>query len=176
MIRSLVRFVLVNDLKKRGDLKRDGIYKLLRELRNAGYVSFEPTRDSRGRMRGGTYIVSEIPHTALPEAVEPDTASPGPADPEALPTTDLHSVTTTTTKQTTTQRQGNERSTHTPLLFPDWLQEETQSKALRLLSKLNSVDAQRVIDEWIGAWVGGEIKVSAFGARRRRQRAAGTVS
>jgi len=130
--------VLVNDLKQRGDLRRDGIYKLLRELRAVGYVSFEPTRDSRGRMRGGTYIVSEVPHTALPEAVTPDTAPPRPADPGALPTTDFHSLTTTTTKQTTTQRQDNERSTHQPLLFPDWLQEETQSKALGLLSKLDS--------------------------------------
>ena len=155
--------VLMNDLKKRGDLRRDGIYKLLRELRTAGYVSFEATRDSSGRMRGGTYIVSEIPRTALPEAVEPDTASPGPADPEALPTTDLHSVTTTTTKQTTTQRQDKERSTHEPLQFPDWLREETKSKALRLINNLDSADAQRVIDEWIGAWVAGEIRVSTLG-------------
>ena len=32
--------VLVNDLKKRGNLGRDGIYALLRELRSAGYVCF----------------------------------------------------------------------------------------------------------------------------------------
>ena len=53
--------VLVNDLKRRGNLGRDGIYALLRELRSAGYVRFERHRDAQGRMRGGTYIVSEIP-------------------------------------------------------------------------------------------------------------------
>jgi hypothetical protein len=37
--------VLVNDLKKRGNLGRDGIYALLRELRSAGYVRFERHRD-----------------------------------------------------------------------------------------------------------------------------------
>ena len=52
---------------------------------------------------------------------------------------------------------------HEPMRFPEWLQEETQSKALRLLSHLDSEDAQRVIDEWIGAWVAGEIRVSALG-------------
>jgi len=47
--------VLVNDLKRRGNLGRDGIYALLRELRSAGYVRFERHRDPQGRMRGGTY-------------------------------------------------------------------------------------------------------------------------
>ena len=41
--------------------------------------------------------------------------------------------------------------------------QETQSKALRLLSKLDPEDAQRVVNEWIGAWVAGEIRVSALG-------------
>ena len=44
--------VLVNDLKKRGNLGRDGIYALLRELRSAGYVCFERNRDAQaGRFR-----------------------------------------------------------------------------------------------------------------------------
>jgi len=37
--------VLVNDLRKRGDLGRDGIYRLLRELRSAGYMRFARKRD-----------------------------------------------------------------------------------------------------------------------------------
>jgi len=43
------------------------------------------------------------------------------------------------------------------------LQEETRSKALRLINGLGSADAQLVIDEWIGAWVAGEIRVSELG-------------
>jgi len=46
--------VLVRDLKRRGDLGRDGIYKLLQELRSAGYVSYQRLRDRQGRLRGGT--------------------------------------------------------------------------------------------------------------------------
>lgn len=32
--------VLVNDLRKRGDLGRDGIYRLLKELRTVGYARY----------------------------------------------------------------------------------------------------------------------------------------
>jgi hypothetical protein len=39
--------VLVKDLIKRGNLKRDGIYTLLRELRAVGYVRYDPTRDAQ---------------------------------------------------------------------------------------------------------------------------------
>lgn len=98
--------VLVNDLRKRGDLGRDGIYKLLRELREAGYVHFIRSRDKQGRIRGGTYMVQEIadpPHPELPDTVEPETAVPVPVNPEALPTTDLDQRSTTTTTPTDTK-------------------------------------------------------------------------
>ena len=48
--------VLVNDLKKRGNLGRDGIYALLRELRSAGYVRFERNRDAQG-LSGTTKMI-----------------------------------------------------------------------------------------------------------------------
>ncbi len=53
--------VLVKDLQRRGDLGRDGIYRLLKELRAAGYVHFERARDRSGRIRGGRYLVQKIP-------------------------------------------------------------------------------------------------------------------
>jgi len=155
--------VLVNDLKKRGDLKRDGIYKLLRELRAAGYVCFEHTRDARGRMRGGTYIVSEVPDTALPDAGAPNPEQPLPADPAALLKTELNLLPTTTTKTTPTQQQTKEWKEAEPLQFPDWLPEETSKDARRLLAGLDPADAKLVINEWTGAWAAGEIRVSALG-------------
>lgn len=96
--------VLVNDLRKRGNLGRDGIYALLRELRQAGYMRFEHNRDARGRIRGGTYIVSEVPapHPDLPDPVKPGPAAPRPVKPGALPKTDRKERTTTTTRQTNT--------------------------------------------------------------------------
>ncbi len=94
--------VLVNDLKKRGNLGRDGIYALLRELRTAGYVHFERHRDRQGRMRGGTYIVSELPapHPDSPDAEVPEAAAPGPVQPGALQNTDGDEKTTPTNRPT----------------------------------------------------------------------------
>ena len=72
--------VLVKDLQRRGNLRRDGIYSVLRELRQAGYVRFERIRNEAGCVREGRYIVSEEPapslHPAWPDEVEPDPAEP----------------------------------------------------------------------------------------------------
>ncbi|MCP4895744.1 MAG: helix-turn-helix domain-containing protein, partial [bacterium] len=62
--------VLVNDLRKRGNLGRDGIYRLLRELRTLGYARFQRLRDRNGRIRGGIYFIREIadsPDPGLPD-------------------------------------------------------------------------------------------------------------
>jgi len=77
--------VLVSDLRRRGNLGRDGIYKLLRELRDTGYIRYQPNRGPDGRLCGGTYYVSETlpaPLPDLPDTVSPDTAPPDPVKPE----------------------------------------------------------------------------------------------
>ena len=87
--------VLVNDLRKWADLGRDGIYRLLRDV---GYMRFTRKHDQYGRIRGGTYFVQEIataPQPDLPDMVGPDTAELHPANPEALPTTDVNLKRTT---------------------------------------------------------------------------------
>ncbi len=78
--------VLIKDLQRRGDLGRDGIYALLGQLRIAGYVRYQKSRDEQGRIRGGCYIVREIPDSPHPDW--PDPAQPYPVKPEALPNTD----------------------------------------------------------------------------------------
>jgi hypothetical protein len=96
--------VLVKDLIKRGNLKRDGIYTLLRELRAVGYVRYDPTRDAQGRLRGGTYVVSELPLPDSPDTDSPDTAPPDTAKPDALLTTELNLVNNNYKLLTTTYR------------------------------------------------------------------------
>jgi hypothetical protein len=98
--------VLVNDLRKRGNLGRDGTYRLLRALRTVGYARFLPLRDTNGRIRGGRYIIREIadsPDPELPDMVLPQTAASDSVNPGALPTTDLYLGRTTTTTPTSTQ-------------------------------------------------------------------------
>ena len=162
--------VLVNDLKRRGNLGRDGIYALLRELRNAGYVRFERQRDSQGRMRGGTYIVSEVPSPvpASPDAAEPDRAAPHTALPGALQKTDRDLRTTTTHKPTDTNRGTDVNRHRQPLQFPEWVPHEIHISAQQLVAELDQADAQLVIDEWAGALAAGVIQRSPLGYLKTR--------
>jgi len=76
--------VLVKDLERRGNLGRDGIHRLLRELRAAGYVHFERLRGPTGTIRRGVYFITEAPHALHPDWPEedvPDTATPAMAKP-----------------------------------------------------------------------------------------------
>ena len=157
--------VLVNDLRKRGDLGRDGIYKLLKDLRKAGYIQFIRKRDKHGRIRGGTYFVQEIaspPHPDSPDTVQPDTAAPNSAKPGALPNTDLNLRKTTTTKPTDTKK-GSSSEIDNYLKFADWVAEDLREQAAEKVSHLNATSAQMVIDEWAGSIACGDIESSPLG-------------
>jgi hypothetical protein len=159
--------VLVNDLRKRGDLGRDGIYRLLRELRHAGYMRFMRKRDRQGRIRGGTYIVREIaatPHPDLPDTDQPNKAVPYTANPEALPTTDVDlRRTTTTTPTTTKERSSSCENKNSIVEFAAWVPEEIQRGALEKVARLSPVEAQIVIDEWAGCMAAEFIEISPLG-------------
>lgn len=60
---------------------RDGVYALLDELVQAGYIVREQDRKEDGRMGEIHYIVSEIPHSDLPLPALPDTDQPLSAKP-----------------------------------------------------------------------------------------------
>lgn len=107
---------LINQTKEAigGRSGRDKVYKLINELRAAGYLYQEFTREG-GTFRGVEYEVSEtpdleqaaryvaslavkseergqpdleLPFPELPETVTPDTATPVPANPETLDKTE----------------------------------------------------------------------------------------
>ena len=158
--------VLINDLRKRGDLGRDGIHNLLRELRDAGYVRFVRKRDRHGRIRGGTYFVREIansPHPELPYTVEPDMAESYPVSPEALPTTDVNLKRTTTTTPTTTKECSSVENDIGAPEFATWVPDELREAALGKVARLSPVEAQIVIDEWAGSMAVDLIETSPLG-------------
>jgi len=159
--------VLVNDLRKRGNLGRDGIYRLLRELRTLGYARFQRLRDKSGRIRGGIYFIREIadaPYPDLPDTGLPDTAAPGPANPGALPTTDLNLKRTTTTTPTTTKERSSSCENETPdVVFAPWVPAELQDAAREIVAELDPSEAQVVIDEWAGAMAAESIDRSPLG-------------
>ena len=74
----------VNSAKPTG---RDGIYSLLMELMNAGYIRRTAARDDMGKMAGYDYFVSENRLFASPRTHEPVTDSPCPAEPYTAETT-----------------------------------------------------------------------------------------
>ena len=159
--------VLVNDLRRRGDLGRDGVYKVLRELRDTGYILYQRKRDSDGRLRGGDYYVSELPrspHPALPDTAEPDTASPDLVKPEALLNTESKVRITTTTKQTETKNHKNQR--RPTLKFAPWVPANLRAPAESVVSDQPPDLAQLIIDEWAGNLATGTIDRSPLGYLR----------
>lgn len=159
--------VRVKDLQRRGHLGRDGTYKLINELRSAGYVEFRRGRDMRGRIRGGCYIVREIPNAPLPESPDtelPEPAAPYPVNPDALTTTevDLLPRTTTTTHNTKELYSNFDRRTDL-IVFPDWVSAELQRAACKKVTRFESAQAQMLIDEWAGAINAGKIRNSPLG-------------
>ena len=159
--------VRVTDLQRRGHLGRDGTYKLINELCSAGYMEFRRARDQRGRMRGGSYIVREIPnlpYPELPDADAPELAAPHPVDPDALTTTEVNLLPSTTTTTYSTQDQYLDLDQQPcSILFPDGISPELQSAACRKLARFEPALAQMLIDEWAGAIGAGKIKRSALG-------------
>ncbi len=159
--------MLVNDLRKRGNLGRDGIYRLLRELRAVGYARFLRLRDKNGRIRGGIYIIREIadsPDPELPDTVLPETAVPGPANPGALPTTDLNlRRTTTTTPTTTKERSSSCENENRAVAFAPWVPSELQDAARTIVDELDPAEGQVVIDEWAGCMAAELIDISPLG-------------
>ncbi|MEZ5491900.1 MAG: hypothetical protein R3F50_16530 [Gammaproteobacteria bacterium] len=161
--------VLIKDLQRRGDLGRDGIYRLLKELRETGYVRYERTRDEQGRMRGGIYYVHEIPdspHPGSPDMAQSDKAAPCPVKPEALPNTDKDLSRTTTTIPTDTYGGSRREFDHAGVLFSRWLPDELRAPATRQVAELSRPLAQMVIDEWTGAIAAGAIRSSPLGYLR----------
>ena len=111
----------VEELCECGDLGRDGIYRLLNELREADYMTYEQERDEYGRICRGTYTIYETPD--LPDPHVPDTAGQDPADPG---------------------------SANGAVEFVAWIPEHVRGRALDAVAHLSPEDAQIVIDEWAG--------------------------
>jgi hypothetical protein len=158
--------VLVNDLRKRGDLGRDGIYSLLKELRSAGYLRFVRSRDEQGRIRGGSYIVQEIaasPVPDMPDLAEPLTAAPDPAMPGTLPSTEVNLRNTTTTTPTPTKQNRSSSFRFHNIEFANWVPIELREPASDKVAKLDASLAQIVIDEWAGIMATDRIETSPLG-------------
>ena len=79
---TVIVHALINETKgTRKPLGRDGVYALLDELIQAGYVSRRQVRNAAGVLGEVNYIVSEEPLPANPDTAEPLPAEPYTAEP-----------------------------------------------------------------------------------------------
>ena len=164
--------VIVNDLVKRGDLGRDGIYGLLQELKTAGYVRYEKHRDPDGRLRGGHYRVFErppgsepLPLPESPETVQPEPVPPDPARPEALGNSYLNKEPIFTKLPTTTfsNRDQKTDSVTASYLFPPTVSPQERASASCIVASLDAEARQPALDEWGEAIARGAIRSSPLG-------------
>jgi len=72
------------DIQRQGGFGRDKCYRIIKELRDVGYLVLRFLRDEKGRTCGQEYIlhdVAQIQNEPFPE--KPDTAEPDTAEPES---------------------------------------------------------------------------------------------
>lgn len=151
--------IRVEDLRRRGDLGRDAIYKVFEVLRRYGYLQREQQRDARGRLAKTLYTVFEIPVASpLPEA--PDTADPCPVKPtrpnNQRTQEPIKQITTTTTTEDKVPtepngiRGGGGGDDDIDFEYPPGLSTAEITEAKKKLRGLGRDVAQQLLDELAG--------------------------
>ncbi len=163
----------IGDLRRRGDLGRDALYRVLKQLRAHGYVERRVLRDPRGRIAEIDYLVHEVPSAAcpLPENPDtgepdpdgPDTAQPDPDEPDPAEPTLLsnhytkepdHQVTTTTKPAAAEAAPsgGGER------IFPKAFSSRERDQADAMLRDVGEALGQALLDELAGRLEQGALR------------------
>lgn len=76
--------VQVGDIRRSGKIGRDKAYKLLKELRDTGYIVLEQQRDAGALFGDTNYVVYDVAIPAeLPLPENPEAVAPRPEKPEA---------------------------------------------------------------------------------------------
>jgi hypothetical protein len=141
-----------------------------------GYVHFERARDEAGRIRGGRYLVREIPEVSdqdSPEAVDRAAPIPPPAALSDSSTTGFRSAGAIVTTLLSNEyfRKGHDAENDAEnkdenVAFPACVPVELRGSAQRLVAGLDPRLAQQVIDEWAGIMADGAIRSSPLGCLR----------
>lgn len=85
---------LINETSESGaPLGRDGVYTILRQLEEAGYLRRTKANDNGGKFAGTDYTVTESPLTAQPYTAEPYTAKPTLQRTNTKPRTEIIQIT-----------------------------------------------------------------------------------
>ena len=163
----------IENLRRHGDLGRDALYGILKQLRRYGYVERRVMRDEKGRITETFYIVYEVPRTESPCPDKPDTAHPDTGAPDtdgpdrAQPTPLSNQETKEPEKQVTTNTAPPDAKTADRSSacgggwhFPDLLSERERLEASTRLESLPDALGQALLDELAGRLSEGALRGS----------------
>ena len=154
--------IRAEDIRKRGDLGRDAVYAVLKELRRYGYLGRTPGRDKRGRFGTVDSTFYEVPIPDLPDTAEPDPGEPYPANPTLLSNKytkePVNQITTTTTTAAPNPERGPRGGCN--LEFPKSLSSGETEEARRKLDGFSNRLAQQLLDELSARLQVGEVNGS----------------
>lgn len=143
--------VQIQDIQKAGDIGRDKVYRILKELKDAGYIKVVVKRDEQARILSHDYVVyddavpDQLPFPEKPEVAEllpekPDTAKPDTANTDGLIRTDSK----TKTHQGAQARGGRDFD----ILWSDWPEKDRPANrdvAERIFAKLDPGDQSKAV-------------------------------
>lgn len=130
--------IIVGDLI-RGGAGRDKVYRVLRELRGAGYLHREEKRNERGRFEYGDYVFTELPLPEKPDTEKPNTVKPDTENPP------LHSRESTDKE---TLDNTDEQKEIVPPGTPDPIEGDKDSAGAEGLYPCTPEDIKRLIAAW----------------------------
>lgn len=163
----------IENLRRHGDLGRDALYGILKQLRHYGYVERRVMRDEKGRITQTLYVVYEVPRTesplpdkpdtAYPDAGAPDSDGPDRAEPTQLSnqgTKEPENQVTTTTVPAGAKTDDGSSACGAGWHFPDSLSERERLEASTRLKGLPDALGQALLDELAGRLSEGALRGS----------------
>jgi hypothetical protein len=124
-----------SQLRKKYSIGRDKLYRMIDELKDAGYMRYVQPRDGDGRMQRGVYYIAADPRSLahiepLPE--NPDAVKPLPEKPDAAIAasrkTRTHTKETEPTKETDSKKALTRKSENRDEGSGDWGERLKQSQ------------------------------------------------
>ena len=159
--------VQIADLQKQGSFGRDKAYRILKELREVGYLALEVKRNDKAQIISQDYIVYDVaelsqklltekPDTAEPDMAEPDTANTdGIINNKNITNTHSFSDTNVSSKQNARDKERLEDEFH-EIFWPAFPNKVGKPKALISFLKARKKDSLENIMAGLQRYVTGK--------------------
>jgi hypothetical protein len=143
---------LVNETAKSSrSMGRDGVYAVLKELKDVGYLHTIGNRNDGGTFAGADYLVAESPYTAFPDTVgSPDTALPDTVEPDTANPTQVSIDPKQGLKKT---EKGLKAQAPSSFVLPEWINQSHWDAWHSCDKRKKTTDLQKQMAvEKLGQW------------------------